>query len=80
MGQTVKTKINLQMEIKRIEKRLKEIDESLAVKQYLSFGCRGTVYPGVKVVIGESVYQVTNEYHRVRFRTGNDGNVEVAPY
>lgn len=80
LGQTVKTKINLQMEIKRIEKRLKEIDESLAVKQYLSFGCRGTVYPGVKVVIGESVYQVTNEYHRVRFRTGNDGNVEVAPY
>ncbi len=78
-GKAIKTKYTLQAEKKQVLNRIKEIDERLAVKQFLRFDVRGEVYPGVKVIISGSTYTVEGEMRRVSFHLDEDGVLKAMP-
>lgn len=78
-GKAIKTKYTLQAEKKQVLSRIAEIDERLAVKQFLRFDVKGTVYPGVKVIINGSTYTVEGEMRRVSFRLSEDGELQALP-
>lgn len=78
-GKAIKTKYTLQAEKKQVMNRIKEIDERLAVKQFLRFDVKGTVFPGVKVIINGSTYTVEGEMRRVSFHLNEDGELQAMP-
>lgn len=79
LGKSVKTKIKLQMNKKQKKKRISEIDERLQVKQYLSLNVKGSVYPGVRVTISDSVLTVDSEMRRTSIHLDADGLITSAP-
>ncbi|MGN1416074.1 MAG: FapA family protein [Oscillospiraceae bacterium] len=78
-GKAIKTKYTLQAEKKQVQNRIKEIDERLAVKQFLRFDVRGVVYPGVKVILSGSTYTVEGEMRRVSFHLNEEGELQAMP-
>jgi uncharacterized protein (DUF342 family) len=79
LGSTVRTKVMLGMDKKKLQKRVAEIEAALQVKQHLSVQCKGTVYPGVKVVINDCIYRFENEYKYVKIYLDEDGQIVTAP-
>lgn len=78
LGNAARQKVLLGVEIKKLEKRVEEIDMSLANKQYLSIDCRGYIYPGVKIVINDAVFKVESEYVHTRVALGEDGTIHAS--
>lgn len=78
-GKAIKTKYTLLSEKKRMQERIDEIDERLAVKQFLKFDCRGEAFPGTKVIISGVSYTVNDEMRRVSFHLNDAGEVEAFP-
>ena len=79
LGNSVRQKVMLGMEIKKLQKRVEEIDLSLANKQFLSVDCKGFLYPGVKIVINDIVFKAEAEYVRTRVYIAEDGTAHTAP-
>lgn len=79
LGTSVRTRVMLGMDKKKLQKRVAEIEASLQVKQHLSIQCKGTVYPGVKVVINDCTYKFENEYKYVKIYLDEDGQIVAAP-
>ncbi|MBQ3162495.1 MAG: DUF342 domain-containing protein [Oscillospiraceae bacterium] len=79
LGNACRQKIVMGMDIKKIQKRIDEIDTSLSNKQFLSIGCKGYMYPGVKIIINDQVFKVEAEYVRTRVSISEDGIIHSAP-
>lgn len=79
LGNAARQKIRLGMEIKKLQKRIEEIDLSLANKQFLSVDCKGYLYPGVKIVINDAVFKAESEYVRTKIFLAEDGTVHAIP-
>ncbi|MBD5144379.1 MAG: DUF342 domain-containing protein [Ruminococcus sp.] len=79
LGNACRQKILLGVEIKNLNKRVEEINITLASRQYLSVSCRGYMYPGVKIVINDAVFKADTEYVRTKIRLEEDGTIVAAP-
>ena len=79
LGNACRQKIVMGMDIKKIQKRIDEIDTSLSNKQFLSIGCKGYMYPGVKIIINDQVFKAEAEYVRTRISISEDGLIHSAP-
>ncbi len=79
LGNACRQKVLLGVEISKLKKRVEEIDLSLANRQYLSIGCKGYMYPGVKIVINDAVFKVESEYVRTRVALSEDGMIHALP-
>lgn len=79
LGNACRQKIVIGMEMKKLQKRIDEIDTSLSNKQFLSIGCKGYMYPGVKIIINDQVFKAEAEYVRTRVSLSEDGIIHSAP-
>ncbi len=79
LGNACRQKIVMGIELKKLQKRIDEIDTSLSNKQFLSIGCKGYMYPGVKIIINDAVFKVETEYVRTRVSLDEDGLIHAAP-
>ena len=79
LGNACRQKIVMGMDIKKLQKRIDEIDTSLSNKQFLSIGCKGYMYPGVKIIINDQVFKAEAEYVRTRVSISEDGIIHAAP-
>lgn len=79
LGNAARQKVMLGMEIKKLKKRVEEIDISLASKQFLSVDCKGYIYPGVKIIINDSTFAPEAEYVRTRVAQAPDGTIRTSP-
>lgn len=79
LGNACRQKIVMGMDIKKLQKRIDEIDTSLSNKQFLSIGCKGYMYPGVKIIINDQVFKAESEYVRTRISISEDGIIHSAP-
>lgn len=74
----VKERIKLNCDKGAYEKRIKEINQYLQNKQSLSVTCHRQLYPGVKVVINDSVYTVSDQWVKVLLAE-EDGEIKPVP-
>lgn len=79
LGNACRQKVLLGVEINKLRKRVDEIDTSLSNRQYLSIGCKGHMYPGVKIIINDAVFKAESEYVRTRISLDEDGLIHSAP-
>lgn len=79
LGSSRRQKVLFNVEISKLNKRIEEIDISLANRQHLSVECRGYIYPGVKIIINDAVMKVASEYVRTKVTTAEDGEIYAAP-
>ena len=79
LGNACRQKILLGVEINKLRKRVDEIDTCLSNRQYLSIGCKGHLYPGVKIIINDAVFKAESEYVRTRIALDEDGLIHAAP-
>ena len=79
LGNACRQKIVMGMDIKKIQKRIDEIDTSLSNKQFLSIGCKGHLYPGVRIIINDQVFKAESEYVRTRVSISEEGLIHAAP-
>ncbi|MDE6709992.1 MAG: FapA family protein, partial [Oscillospiraceae bacterium] len=62
LGTSRRQKVLYNVEINNLNKRIEEINISLANRQYLSVGCKGYIYPAVKIIINHAVFKAESEY------------------
>lgn len=79
LGTSRRQKVLYNVEINNLNKRIEEINISLANRQYLSVGCKGYIYPGVKIIINDAVFKAEAEYVRTKITLGEDGEIYAAP-
>jgi len=79
LGNACRQKIVLGMEINKLNKRVDEINTTLASRQYLTVSCKGYLYPGVKIIINDAIFKADSEYVRTRVKLGEDGEIYAAP-
>lgn len=79
LGTSRRQKVLYNVEINNLNKRIEEINISLANRQYLSVGCKGYIYPGVKIIINDAVFKAESEYVRTKITLGDDGEIYAAP-
>lgn len=79
LGTSRRQKVLYNVEINNLNKRIEEINISLANRQYLSVGCKGYIYPGVKIIINDAVFKAEAEYVRTKITLGEDGELYAAP-
>lgn len=73
--EAMKSRFQIQGEIKRNQLRITEIDRTLELKQNLSVSCRREFLPGVLIRINSFVYQVNVVQGRSRACIGTEGIV-----
>lgn len=79
LGNACRQKILLGVEVSKLNKRVDEINTTLSSRQYLTVGCKGYMYPGVKIIINDAVFKADVEYVRTRIRLGEDGEIYAVP-
>lgn len=79
LGTSRRQKVLYNVEINNLNKRIDEINISLANRQYLSVSCKGYIYPGVKIIINDAVFKAESEYVRTKITLGEDGEIYAAP-
>ncbi len=79
LGNACRQKIMLGMEINKLNKRIDEINTTLSSRQYLTVSCKGHLYPGVKIIINDSIFKAESEYVRTRVRLDESGEIITAP-
>lgn len=72
---TTRSKIQYQMEISQLQKRIEEISVYLENKENLSVYVNKTIYPGTKININDFTLPFKDEYHKCRVCLGSDGIV-----
>jgi uncharacterized protein (DUF342 family) len=80
LGDSVRQKVLFSVETSKLQKRIAEIDEALTKRQFLSVGCRGVLYPGVKIIINDEAEKIEHEYHKSKVFLGEDGKIVVGTY
>lgn len=73
--EAMKSRFQLQGEIKRNQARIAEIERTLELKQNLSVSCRKEFYPGVMIRINSFIHQVNVYTSRSKAAIGEDGIV-----
>ena len=73
LNSAAKTILLARHEKEQLLKRVEEIDEYLKTKQNLYIECRKEVYPGVRIVINDSIFTVGTLYQYCHIGLGNDG-------
>ncbi len=79
LGNACRQKIMLGMEINKLNKRIDEINTTLASRQYLTVSCKGYMYPGVKIIINDSIFKAESEYVRTKIVLDESGEIAAAP-
>lgn len=80
LGNAVRQKVLLNVEITNANKRIEEIDLSLQVKQRLTVSCKGYIYPGVKITINDASFKVESEFVHSVVGLSQDGQITISPY
>ena len=78
LSAAIKERIKLNCNKTALERRIKEINAYLQNKENLSVSCNKYLYPGVRVVINDAVYTVTDEWVKVRLVEEN-GDIKPVP-
>lgn len=78
LGNAARQKIINGVEIGNANKRIKEIDISLANRQMLSVSCKGYIYPGTSITINDTVFKADIEYVHSKVFLSSDGKMTVA--
>ena len=73
LSNSIKAKIILGMERKKVEQRIENIKVYLENKQNLSITVKKELYPGTKIIINDLVFQVNDKYQFCRIYLGEDG-------
>lgn len=73
LSSSVKSKIMFNMEKKKHEQRIKEIDTYLENKENLSITCKKELFPGTKITINDFVFAVNDKYQYCKIYLGEDG-------
>ena len=73
--EAMRSRFQLQGEIKRLNNRVVEIDRVLQQHQNLSISCRKEFYPGVVIRINSFLFNVNTPQPRSRATIGSDGIV-----
>ncbi|MGN0666736.1 MAG: DUF342 domain-containing protein [Huintestinicola sp.] len=79
LRQSASTLMANQEEQKRLTARIGEIDASLSLKQNREVKVKGTIYPGTKVTINDSVMKFDIETVRVSVHLDENGNITTGP-
>lgn len=79
LGNAARQKVLLNVEIKTAQKRIQEIDLSLACRQNLTVSCKGHIYPGTRITINDTNFKVENEYVHTVIGLDEDGMVLISP-
>ncbi len=77
-AEALRSRLKLQQEIKRANKRIEEIEEALKLTQNLSVICKRMMYPGVTLRINNCVLGVNAVQNRVR-ATVDGGEIVFRP-
>ena len=80
LGKMLKSRIQLQHTKKQVTKQIAEIDKKLENIQYYQVECRGTIFPGSRIVINDKSISVTREERRVRVSIDESGDIKLAPF
>ena len=75
----IKNRFLLQKELKYMQQRIDEIDESMRVSHNRSVICKKELYPGTTVHINTSKITLDRVYNRCRVTLNNEGEVEIRP-
>jgi len=79
LASSIRTRFKFSNEIKIINKRIKQIEESFLDNVNLNIEVRKSVWPGVTIRIGEMRKKIENKYDRSRISIGSDGEISIAP-
>ncbi len=71
--EAMKSRFQIQGELKRNQQRITQIDRTLELKQNLSISCRKEFYPGVLIRINSYIFQVNTLQGRSRACLGPEG-------
>lgn len=77
--EAMKSRFQLQGEIKRNQARIADIERTLELKQNLSVSCRKEFYPGVMIRINSFIHQVNVYTSRSKAAIG-EGGIVFLPY
>ncbi len=77
-AEALRSRLKLQQEVKKANKRIGEIEEALKLTQNLSVVCKRMMYPGVILRINNCVYSVNAVQNRVR-ATVDGGEIVFRP-
>ncbi|MCL2054098.1 MAG: FapA family protein [Oscillospiraceae bacterium] len=80
LGDNVRHKVLLGVEASKLKKRVAEIDDALKKRQFLSVGCRGVLYPGVKIIINDEAEKIEHENRRCKVFLSEDGTITIGTY
>ena len=73
LSSSVKSRIMLNMEKKKITSRIEEIKAYLENKENLSITCKKELYPGTKIIINDFVFAVNDKYQYCKIFLDEDG-------
>ena len=76
--EAMRSRFQIQGEIKRLNNRIKEIETTLERKQNLSVSCKRAFYPGVTLRINSCIFQVNTMTPHSRATIG-DGEIVMKP-
>jgi hypothetical protein len=79
LATVIRGRFQMSTEIKKIKKRIQEIDDSFLDNSSLFVEIRKTVFPGVTVRIGELRKKVEKEWDRCRIKIDNSGEIVIEP-
>jgi uncharacterized protein (DUF342 family) len=79
LASSIRGRFQLSAEVKKIKKRVAEIESSFLDNNSLFVEIRKTIYPGVSVRIGEQRLKPEKEWDRCRIAIGNSGEIEINP-
>ncbi|MCL1832488.1 MAG: FapA family protein, partial [Oscillospiraceae bacterium] len=75
----IRGRFQMSTQVKKIKKRIAEIEESFLDNAALNVEIRKTIYPGVSVRISEQRKKIDKEWDRCRVKIDNTGEIVVEP-
>jgi hypothetical protein len=79
LSTAIRGRFQMSTEIKKIKKRIAEIESSFLDNASLAVEIRKTVFPGVSVRIGEERKKIEKEWDRCRIAINNSGEITIEP-
>jgi uncharacterized protein (DUF342 family) len=79
LATSIRARFKLSNEVKRVRKRVAEIEASFLDNANLYVEARKTIWPGVSIRIGSTRKKVENKHDRCRVAIDNSGEIAVKP-
>jgi uncharacterized protein (DUF342 family) len=79
LATAIRGRFQMSTEIKKIKKRIAEIDASFLDNASLQLEVRKTIFPGVSVRIGEERKKIEKEWDRCKIAIDNSGEIKIEP-